>query len=219
MEDILTPTNVEITKEKTPLLRTLAIIFNKLANISAVALVLVIVGLVLVALVGSDIEVLFNKEGNTLSLGILGTLGVIIYVVVFVSLAVLIAVTVGFVKLNKNYTLVCKVYKNQPSTVFCLNKKSKTAIILSVVALVLLVIVFGLSALIFGVTNIYTLCMLIPAGLLIVAIIFAITDYAKGKSDYKKLSSEEQDILNQKSEELKTNFKKVKTKKRIGKIY
>lgn len=218
MEENLT-NNPQIVISKTPLLRTFAVTFNILSRIAVLILCLVGAGIVVLSLFGSDIGNLFDKNANLISVGLLGTLGILVYVIIFFVAFLVIAFAISYITLNKNYTRLAKAYKGQPSYLFALNRKCTGAIVCECISLVLAICVFAVFGIVIGFVNLVMVVLLIPAVLQVIAFVLAIVERIKGKKEYKNLTDEEKAEADEKSKVLVEKSKKLIRQKRVGKLY
>lgn len=202
-------------KPKKSFLRNIARLITFLATLSFWACAGVIAYIVLSGT--ASLANLFGKENDVL--GLLSLTGFVAYLVIFVALAMVVAIAAGCSVGNSKYMRIAKTSNKFNPLLFAVSDGVRSSIAYLFGTELFFAVCWGFLMIWSGIDNPVGYAGIVCIAIQAVACIVASIERAMCKSKFRELSQSEQEELRGQSSALKDAIKKKEKKKRIGKLY
>ena len=197
-------------------LNALARIFIIAADVAFVGVMAYIAVLLIFTVAGSNIDSLFG--GDSFDLGFFEMLGIFAWAAIALIVGLLIAVAIVFIKLTDNYYRVLKISKSDDLKVVLAPWNFMSFIF----PVILVLGVFGFLILGFVQNheyNIITIAIMVSAGALLLALVFAIAFACVNRARFNRLNEQEKTDVKELSKTFRKKVVKAENKTRTGKLY
>lgn len=165
----------------------------------------------------TEVGSLFGHDEDVL--GILDLTGFLAYVVIFIAVAVVIAIAAGCTAANAKYRRLARASKNFHPALFAVSQGVVGSIVYLYGVIAFFAVTWGFLMLWTGINNPVGYAGIVCIALQATTCIVATIERVICKEKFESLPEQVQNELRSQSHVIKETVKKVKKKKRIGKLY